>query len=341
MGLKQDVYNYLKEQGEVSVTELLGVEGFSNRTYLERVLSQLLSEERVSRRRDGKMVYYSATTIQILYDETVELRNLHEDVVWMEIVKSSTLVEALSEQALTILQFSFTEMLNNAIDHSKSGTAMVKVWVDAKNVHFTIRDYGIGIFKSIMAKNKLESELEALQELVKGNRTTDPAAHSGEGIFWTSKISDKMSFKSYNYAFLVDNILDDYAVQELEDTILGTEVYFEISKDTEKSMSSLFHKYSFNPDDILLDTTTIRVKLYEVGVTWISRSQAKKVLNGLEKFKRITFDFAGVDLIGQGFADEIFRVFQIAHPEIELVATNTTSAVQFLIDRAKADPTGR
>lgn len=340
MTIAQKVYTYLSTNGETSVSELLALEDFPNRTYLERILGQLLQEGKITKRRSGKSVYYRVSTTTLLFDDTVSLPNLHEDLVWTEIAKSLP-KGTLSDQALTIFQFSFTEMLNNAIDHSRSGTAHIKAWLEDDYLKFTIRDFGIGIFKSIMSKKHLPTELDAIQELTKGKLTTAPLTHSGEGIFWTSKISDQMSFHSFNYALLIDNTRNDYAIKGSETSLLGTEVYFEVDAKTKKSMHDLFHAYSFDPEKTVLDTTVIKIKLYDNGDTWISRSQAKKVLNGLEKFKKITFDFAGIDLIGQGFADEIFRVFQIAHPDIQLLATNTNETVQLLINRAQADRTGR
>ena len=68
----------------------------------------------------------------------------------------------------------------------------------------------------------------------------------------------------------------------------------------------------------------------------ISRSQAKRLLARLDLFKRVVLDFRNVDMIGQAFADQIFRVFANEHPEIELLATNTSVAVQQMISRARA-----
>ncbi|MFH0834705.1 MAG: STAS-like domain-containing protein, partial [Patescibacteria group bacterium] len=67
----------------------------------------------------------------------------------------------------------------------------------------------------------------------------------------------------------------------------------------------------------------------------ISRSQARRVLAGLEKFKVIVFDFDKVPMIGQAFADEIFRVFHDKHPQIRLETANMNEGVEFMIKRAK------
>ncbi|HWQ95569.1 MAG TPA: STAS-like domain-containing protein [Gammaproteobacteria bacterium] len=53
-------------------------------------------------------------------------------------------------------------------------------------------------------------------------------------------------------------------------------------------------------------------------------------------FKIVIFDFAGVDAIGQAFADEIFRVFSAQHPTIELHALHVNSQIKRMIERARA-----
>ena len=65
------------------------------------------------------------------------------------------------------------------------------------------------------------------------------------------------------------------------------------------------------------------------------RDKELSIIFGLEKFKRIVLDFKGVTGIGQGFADEIFRVFQSNHPESSIESINTSPAVEYMIKRAK------
>ena len=66
----------------------------------------------------------------------------------------------------------------------------------------------------------------------------------------------------------------------------------------------------------------------------MSRSQAKRISRHFEKFKRVELDFTGIAEIGQAFADEMFRVFVAAHPEIRLTPINTSPAVAQMIRRA-------
>ena len=67
----------------------------------------------------------------------------------------------------------------------------------------------------------------------------------------------------------------------------------------------------------------------------MSRSQAKRLTQSFERFKQVILDFEGVNEIGQAFSDEVFRVFQAAHPNLILAPVNMTPAVQAMVTRAK------
>ena len=335
------VYEALLEHGEMRAEELARIDGVSDRTYVSRLLAAMIKNGRIESRKDGRNVFYRIADKIIIFDDDVRLKNLHEEEIWWTARKNERFPTEITDEAETIFQFAFTEMLNNATDHSKSGGGHVKIWTEQGILKFIIRDYGIGVFKSVMTKLKFQDEVEALYELMKGKLTTNPAKHSGEGIFWTTKVADKVFYESFGLRLTVDNLINDYAIEKVDNSLLGTEVYFEIQLNSKKSMSELFHKYSFDSEKLSLDTTLVPIKLYDGGETWISRSQAKKVLQGLEKFKKITFDFNGIKLIGQGFADEIFRVYQIAHPEVILEAVNMNETVKLMVERARNDNTGR
>jgi len=68
----------------------------------------------------------------------------------------------------------------------------------------------------------------------------------------------------------------------------------------------------------------------------VSRSQAKRLMMGLEKFRTIVLDFRGVKLVGQAFVDEVFRVFKNAHPHIEIHYLNANKEVKEMIERGKS-----
>ena len=85
---------------------------------------------------------------------------LEEDVVWRE--KVSPLLVDIPENVRTICNYGFTEMLNNAIDHSESEPVHVSVLVDSANIYLWIRDFGIGVFKKLMRDLHLHDARHAL-----------------------------------------------------------------------------------------------------------------------------------------------------------------------------------
>ena len=98
-----------------------------------------------------------------------------------------------------------------------------------------------------------------------------------------------------------------------------------------------FDEYA-SGDDFGFTKTVVPVRMarYEEDQL-IARSQAKRLLVRMELFETVLFDFREVETVGPAFADEIFRVFAMRHPEIELVAINTNPAIDRMIGRARAN----
>lgn len=340
--VKEKIYQILLDNPSLSAVQI-GEKGknLGNRTYISKNLAELIKENRVRSEKHGRAVIYFVSDKIIALEENLNLVGLREDEIWTKVRKSTTFLSDLTENAENILYFAFTEMLNNAIDHSRSGVGYVKIWLEDDKLKFIVKDHGVGVFKNVMASRHIDNEPDAARELIKGKLTTQPGWHSGEGIFWTSKIADRFSLKSYDYELIVDNTINDYTIQKNERSLIGTEVYFEVAKNTNKSLQKLFRDFSFDHQTLSLDTTVIPVKLFNEGEIWISRSQAKKLLAGLDKYKKIIFDFAGIEVIGQSFADEIFRVFSLHHPDIELEPINMSDSVRLMVSHAQNDQTGR
>jgi len=62
------------------------------------------------------------------------------------------------------------------------------------------------------------------------------------------------------------------------------------------------------------------------------------MLHGLQRFREVVLDFTGVDAIGQGFADEVFRVWARSHAATRLEPVNMVEPVAFMVTRATRDP---
>ena len=63
----------------------------------------------------------------------------------------------------------------------------------------------------------------------------------------------------------------------------------------------------------------------------VSRSQARRVLTRFDQFREVFLDFRGVEFIGQAFADEIFRVFRLQHPDINITWMGAEKEVERMI----------
>ncbi len=59
----------------------------------------------------------------------------------------------------------------------------------------------------------------------------------------------------------------------------------------------------------------------------VSRSQARRLCSGFDKFEEIELDFDGIDDVGRAFVHEIFCVFKNKHPEIEIKVKNANKNV--------------
>lgn len=264
------------------------------------------------------------------------LAGLAEDRVWSRDLQP--LLIDLPRNVLDIAHHGVTEMVNNAVDHSDGRIVRVQMDCDADRLLFSIDDDGIGIFRKITRALDLPDQRLALLELSKGKLTTDPARHSGEGIFFTSRAFDRFQIQSSGLFFDHDHRHDDDWLDELEAQPRdgGTAVYMELARDSVRKISEVFDAFSSGPDDYDFAKTIVPVRLAKVGdENLISRSQAKRLLQRVERFRSVVLDFEQVSGIGQAFADEIFRVFANAHPEVELIAVNTVPEVQQMIRRAE------
>ena len=182
----------------------------------------------------------------------------------------------------------------------------------------------------------MTDENSAIGELIKGKTTTMSEKHTGEGVFFSSKSGDKVIFRSHQINLIFDNINHDIFVEKKR-FIQGTEVTFEIGRASKRELDKIFRNYAPADFDYKFKKTLVYVKLFQKE--YISRSEARRLLTGLDKFKEIILDFKGVASLGQGFADEVFRVFKNQHPEIIIKSENINpilnSIIKHVVDELK------
>ncbi|HPD17901.1 MAG TPA: DUF4325 domain-containing protein [Planctomycetota bacterium] len=263
-----------------------------------------------------------------------------EDRVWREQVAPALTsapaeaVAVLPGNVLAICQHGFSEIFNNALEHSEGTTCHVTVTLAGDAVGIAIWDNGVGIFRKIKEKLGLDDERHAILELAKGKLTTDPHGHTGEGIFFTIRMFDEFSILSGGLFFGHMEPDDDWLL-ESRGSDGGTLVSMTISTRSTRTIKEVFDRFARDPAGYDFSRTHVPVELLRYGQeNLISRSQARRLVARFGRFREVMLDFRGVPMIGQAFADEIFRVFHREQPAVHLVWSNTTPDVEAMIHRA-------
>jgi hypothetical protein len=146
---------------------------------------------------------------------------------------------------------------------------------------------------------------------------------------------DFFEIESHGLRFTHQPRVEDSIADQVTETP-GTRVTMRLSNDSPRVLKDVFDSFQ-DPEEFTFNKTVVPLRLaqYE-GENLVSRSQAKRVAHRFERFKRVELDFAGISEIGQAFADQLFRVFAAAHPDIRLVPINTEPAVDQMIRRVVA-----
>lgn len=262
-----------------------------------------------------------------------KIEGLQEHMVWAEKIRPQ--VQYLPENILKILEYGFSEMLNNAIDHSEGTAVTIMIERSSQEVKIWITDDGIGIFNKIKKVLNLEDPHDAILELSKGKFTTDPEHHTGEGIFFTSRACDSF--------FVLSDVIrfghfqnTDWLVEREELPHRGTTIIMEISGKTKRTLAEVFDEFASEHEEYGFTRTVVPIALGQYGPDGLmSRSKAKRVLNRFSRFKEVILDFANVDFIGPAFADEIFRVYAKSHPDVHIFPINTNESIEKMIRKAR------
>lgn len=347
MILTKDKILELAAKKEKFITRDLVLQYKVSRQYANSLIAELVAANKLLKLGSTRSSFYVLPKYSKKYPENQQLQyhkifkneNIREDNILAHFEKIFNPRTKLPENIYNIFTYSFLEMVNNAIEHSGASRITIEGSLQNKVFTFTVNDPGIGIFKNIIKKRHLKSELEAIQELMKGKTTTMPRSHSGQGIFFTSKAADLFILNSFGYQLIMDNTLPDVFVKKTKKIKRGTQVIFKINIKSKRVLKEIFDQFTnlIEEHDYGFDKTQIHIKLYLSGGLYISRSQARQILTGLEKFSIILFDFDKVPTVGQAFADEIYRVFHNRHPHIKLEETNMNEEVKFMVQRAKHD----
>jgi hypothetical protein len=316
--------------GEVTNRDVVGALGVSPATS-HRLLAALVTAGVLQRRGKGRAAAYRLRPVRRRF----KLQGLEESSAWQTVAADIGRIRPLDEEARHSLGYSAAEMINNAIDHSRGKTVEVSAaFESAASTVVTVRDDGVGVFARLQSDFGFPSAHDAIVQLEKGRLTSDPSNHSGEGIFFSSKAVSQFRLESQGVAWIVDNILNDTAIGPSA-VKKGTQVTLTVVPGHVPKLADVFAAHTDN-ETLEFTRTRSTIKLGAFGKTLLSRSEAKRVTERLVEFRHAVLDFSGVDVVGQGFCDQVFRVFAREHPGVTLEPVGMNDAIAFMVGRARA-----
>lgn len=315
----------------VAITSL----GFDvTRMTVHRHLSRLLKDKKIVKTGTTKGAsYFLKTSLDktLIFQIQQQTEARH---VWEEYMKDS--FSSLSQSVLEICRYGFFEIFNNACRYSGGKGIVVKTVWKKDSLEFSIIDDGQGIFQSVQKALGLQDIRESVLPLTKGNFSTRPEGHAGRGLFLVSRLFDVFGLFSGGLFYCKDNLGDDWYLEKRKITkSKGTRVTLAIRFDCERTVKQVTDRYSEESQGTrAIDKTEILIKLSQMeDEPYISRLQAKRVLQDAQKFCRVVLDFQNIPTVGQAFVDEVFGEFCSRHPQVKVERIHANADVQFMIDK--------
>lgn len=247
------------------------------------------------------------------------LQGLQEDLPWRrDFAPFFDLPPAVQH----MVQHAFTELVNNAIDHSGGSAVTVSLRQTPLQAQLLVSDDGCGLFSRIAQSFDIDDPALAMLELSKGKLTSAPERHSGHGLFFTARLGDVFDIHA-NASAWQRRVWERRAWRPARPSAVstrpGTSVYMAIALDTPRTLDSVLQAHSASGSSYDFARTEVPMQLMApVGAMLASRADAKRAVRRLETFRHAELDFSGISNIGHGFADELFRVFTREHPALEL-----------------------
>lgn len=244
------------------------------------------------------------------------LAGLQEDLPWSRDFSPHF---ELSANVHRIAQHAFTELVNNAIDHSGGSQVTVSARQTATHLQLLVSDDGCGVFDSLQRSFQLDDPLLAMLELSKGKLTSQPDRHCGQGLFFTARLADVFDLHANHQAFQHRGWGQAGWHAGRAMARQGSSVFFGIALDSTRTLDAVLRAHSADGVGYGFEATAVPLRLLSGPQGALeSRALARRVAARLQHFGRAELDFAGVADIGPAFADELFRVCARAQPGTEL-----------------------
>ena len=252
---------------------------------------------------------------------------LKEDQIFHE--KISPYLDNLASEIREICEYGFSQVMNNVISHSEGKTCQVHISRNEGIFSFRIMDDGVGVLSKVTKHFSLENEHHAVLELSKGNMTTDPDHHTGDGLFFVSRLFNRFILESSGLIWKHDLKNEEWSATQVNGK-KGTSVFLEMNSMSNRSLKNTMKEYSVN-GGMIFNRTCIPVLLSKLDSEHLfSRSQARRLTQNLDEYKNVCFDFTGLDMVSHSFADEVFRVYQKEKPHQKLEWKNSNIELEEL-----------
>ncbi len=256
------------------------------------------------------------------------LAGLQEDQPWREDFAPCF---DLRPNVRRLAEHAFTELLSNAIDHSGGQQVTVSMRQTALHLQLLVSDDGCGLFQRVAQAFDITDPQLAMFELSKGKLTSQPERHSGHGLYFTARLADIFDIHTAQAAFQRRPWASQRWQRARPAASAGTSVYLAIALDTPRTLHEVLQAHSASGQGLGFERTQVPLHLLADQGHLVSRAQARRVAQRLAAFQHADLDFSGLDEVGHGFADELFRVFGQAHPAVALHALHMSPRVQAMV----------
>ncbi len=321
------------------------------RPVVTRHLSALIKEGRVVREGTGRRVRYhlwtappplpaptapaatpapvAAPASPVAFVRRYPRAVLSEDRVWQELLQLHPALARMSAPVQELFRYAFTEVLNNAIEHSRGNEVEVRfAQASDDTLSFEVHDDGVGLLASLRRKLSVGSVEEAVKRLSQASKPLWAEGQIGVGLFFSSRAARRFEVESNGLRWTLDNQTAQTATAAAS-ARSGTRVRFQGDLRPRHTLAELF---AIHAERTMIDRSRVVVTL---GTSFISRTEAQRLLRPLERYHTVVLDFRGVKAIGQGFADEVFRIWPSSHPHVTLEPINMSPGVSLMIDHAR------
>jgi anti-sigma regulatory factor (Ser/Thr protein kinase) len=253
-----------------------------------------------------------------------DLAGLDEDRAWM---RDFVPCFALPPAVRRMVQHAFTELVNNAVDHSGGRTVTVSMRQTPVQVQLLVSDDGRGAFDTIREAFAIDDPAQAMLELAKGRLTTQPERHGGRGLYHTARLADVFDLHANASGWRRVAWRDGRWQAARALPRHGTSVYVAIALDTARTLDDVLRAGSSEGVRGWIDHTVVPLRLLAADGVLESRALARRAAWRLEQFASATLDFDGIADVGPAFADELWRVLPAQRPGLQLNSVNATPVV--------------